>query len=353
MIILLILLILSCIILIHECGHFFAAKYFNVKVEEFGFGFPPRIFGKKKGETVYSFNLLPFGGFVKIFGEDRKEDGDMSQENDMKRSFALQSLGHRAIILLGGIIMNVIFGWVLLSVVLMIGSPRHLMITHVAQNSPAEVQGIKEGDIVIEVKRNDVSMYDPIEVEDFVRVVRSDAGTPFVITFQRGKEVFSRTIEARSNPPQGEGVLGVGIQDIGFAAEPFFQSIYHGAIRSIEMMWLIAKGLISFFATVFINPNTLQSVAGPVGIFMMAQHAGELGIVYLVQLIGMISLNLAVLNLIPFPALDGGRVLFLIIEKIKGSPLSLRGERIANITGFVILLLLMGAVTIGDILKII
>src|SRR3989344_6074893 len=196
---------LSVLVLIHELGHFLSAKFFGVKVEEFGFGFPPRVFGKKIGETVYSLNLLPFGGFVKIFGEDgserKKSTTTMTMTTIAKDSSSFQPIWKRSVIVLAGIFMNIILGWLILSGVFTIGSPEHLMLNDVVKNSPAEIAGIKLGDIVLEVKNDDSVLKDPVKSEQFVSLVKNNPSSVFELKILRDKQTLDFKVLGRENPP--------------------------------------------------------------------------------------------------------------------------------------------------------
>ncbi|KKU94235.1 MAG: RIP metalloprotease RseP [Candidatus Jorgensenbacteria bacterium GW2011_GWA1_48_13] len=345
MIIVLVVVGLSLLILVHEFGHFLAAKLSGVKVEEFGLGFPPRLFGKKIGETIYSINLLPFGGFVRIFGEDGSEETKRDE-----KSFSNQPISHRSAIILAGVIMNVILGWLILSLVFAIGAPEHLMIAEVAPGSPAAEAKLKSGDVILEARTREV-LSDPVRSSAFVDLVENAPGEVF-LKLKRGKDVFETTLAPRREPPAGQGPIGVSLVEIGIPSEPILKSFYRGLTATFRTLVLVAVGLWTFFSRLFVSPEVLETVAGPVGIFALSAQAGYLGLVYLFQLLAFISLNLAVLNLIPFPALDGGRFLLLIIEKIKGKPISRRFQVVVNAAGFVFLIVLMLIVTWRDVLRI-
>ncbi|MEK7630063.1 MAG: site-2 protease family protein [Patescibacteria group bacterium] len=360
MIILIVIIGLSVLILVHELGHFLTAKMFGVKVEEFGFGFPPRILAwrpkrwlkdkgtlrQAQGETEYSFNWLPFGGFVKIFGEDA-ESGETSE-----RSFVSQSVWKRSVIVLAGVFMNIILGWLILSIVLMVGSPEHLMISEVAPQSPAAITGLKPSDLIISASYGSAVLTDPIKSESLVDLVKSAKGEEVLLQAKRGGEILDFSLRGRLNPPPGEGAIGVALLEIGFPASSFFDALGKGLVNTSEAIQAISVGFLNLFTKIFVNPEIVRSLTGPVGIFAVANQTGQLGFIYLFQLIALISLNLAVLNFIPFPALDGGRFLFLIIEKIKGSPVSYKFQRIVNTVGFALLVILMIVVTVQDIIKI-
>ena len=345
MIILIVLISLSVLILVHELGHFLTAKFFGVRVHEFGFGFPPKILGKKVGETTYSLNLLPFGGFVKIHGEDGEEIQD-------KRSFAVQSVGRRSVIVLAGVFMNVFLGWLILSAVFAIGSPRHLAIGGVGEMSPANKANIKGGDVVLEATFNSLVLKDPIRVNEFIALVKEAGENTVNLKIKRGDTIFDVSLRGRTNPPSGQGSLGLSLVEIGFAREPLLKSFAKGAIATFETLKMVSLGFLNFFSRLFVTPQIIETVTGPIGIFTLAAQAGSLGIVYLLELIAFISINLAVLNLIPFPALDGGRFLFLLVEKIKGSPIPRKFQMVVNAIGFVALIILMVIVTVKDITRI-
>ena len=172
------------------------------------------------------------------------------------------------------------------------------------------------------------------------------------LKLKRGKDVFETTLAPRREPPAGQGPIGVSLVEIGIPSEPILKSFYRGLTATFRTLVLVAVGLWTFFSRLFVSPEVLETVAGPVGIFALSAQAGYLGLVYLFQLLAFISLNLAVLNLIPFPALDGGRFLLLIIEKIKGKPISRRFQVVVNAAGFVFLIVLMLIVTWRDVLRI-
>lgn len=356
MVIIAVIISLSVLILAHEIGHFAAAKLFNVKVEEFGFGYPPRLFSRKIGETTYSINLLPLGGFVHILGEDEEQERSAAIEKgentstDTSRYFSRQSLPRRIIILTAGVAMNVLTGWLLFSAVYMVGSPSHLMISNVAQKSPAAEAGLRMNDIIMRAQVGSEIFSDPISNEQFIPAVKKAAGSNIVLDVDRAGERMTFSVSTRANPPKGQGAMGISLDEIGIERQSFFKAIGNGFIASMSVFWTIAKGFGSIISGLFTAPSAaLQGVAGPVGIFNLATQTGKMGFVYLFQLIALISMNLAVLNLIPFPALDGGRVLFIIIEKLKGSPVPQGTQRIVNAIGFSALMLLMIIVTIHDI----
>lgn len=345
--ILIVIIGLSLLILFHELGHLVVAKLFGMRVDEFGIGFPPRLFGKKIGKTIYSINALPFGGFVKIAGENGGEENEQNHGD----TFTTKPIWKRSAVILAGVTMNFVIGWFALSAVFFVGIPEHLMVSDVAQDSPAAIAGIEQGDVILQSLHAGVVLADPVPLDDFIGSVKTSYERDVELTLQRGNEVLSVSLKGRENPPAGEGSLGVGLVEIGAAPLPFFESIGEGFLTAGAFLGTMVSFFIEFFSKIFVDPSIVKSVAGPVGIVSIASQAGSLGLVYLINLFAIISLNLTVLNLIPFPALDGGRFIMLIVEKIKGSPISLRVQQGVNAFGFLILILLMVVVTVQDIGK--
>lgn len=331
--ILFVLIGISVLILLHEFGHFLAARKFGLLVEEFGFGFPPRLFSKKIGETLYSLNLLPFGGFVRLYGENQWEKVESEKK---ARSFFNQPAWKRSLVIVAGVAMNFLIGWILMSVIFMIGTPRVLLVSEVLTGSPAEQVGI--------LPQDQLKGFD--KAPDFISYINQHRGKEITLNIIRaGKDIQFKATPRLS----GEGALGVAVVEAGVERHSFFGALWEG----LKTSWAIIVGILAAFVNLFWGLITqgkiLVDFVGPVGIFGIASQAGSMGFIYLVQLVAMISLNLAVLNIFPFPALDGGRFLFIAIEKIKGSPLNPDLEKSANAVGFILLLLLIVAVTIRDV----
>lgn len=339
-----VIIFLSILILVHELGHFWAAKKFGLLVEEFGFGLPPKIWSKKIGETVYSLNALPFGGFVKIFGED----GGVAEA----RSFSSLSLGRRTIIIAAGVLMNFLFGWLVISVVFSIGLPPAVVITEVRENTPAMEIGLKPGDRIVSVGADSVYFNgDLLNVGSFIKFIDERRGKEVNLKIQRNGETFEFNTTPRINPPLGQGALGIGLVDAGLPKKNILISFWEGFKASLELIKTIIVSIFGLIAKAFVGKASFEQVTGPIGIVKITSQAGTLGFVYLLQLLALISLNLAVINILPFPALDGGRLIFLAIEKIKGSPVNQKFEKIINAVGFSLLIFLMLAITIKDIIK--
>lgn len=336
MTILILIIGISLLILVHELGHFLAAKWFGLLVEEFGFGFPPRLWRRKVGETVYSINALPFGGFVKIYGEQAgAAEGELAA-----RSFSRQSVSRRAIIIAAGVIMNVFMGWLLLSGLYLVGSGQGaIVINEIAPGSPAAEAKLLPGDILAEFRTG----------KNLLSFVQSSQGNPAPFLVQRGGERFTVTMVPRENPPAGEGALGIAFSEAGIPRYPFPQNFTKAFADSFYIIGQVFRALGTMVARIVTGGPVLRDLTGPVGIFQVANQAAEFGFAWLVHLIALISLNLAALNIFPFPALDGGRLLFLAIEKVRGAALSPKKENLANAVGFALLIALMVAVTVKDV----
>ena len=329
-----VIIFLSILVLIHELGHFLVAKKFGLLVEEFGFGLPPQIWKKKIGETIYSINALPFGGFVKIYGEDREEKAEKD------RSFASLPIKKRSLIIFAGVLMNFLLGWLLISVIFSIGVPQAILITKVELNSPAAEIGLQAGDKILSAG-----------ADNFIKFIDEHRGQEIVIKIERNGEIKEFKTIPRINPPAGEGALGIALMESGLAKKNLLASVWEGLKTSVEIIRAVFAAIFNLITKALVGKASLEQIAGPVGIVKITAQAGSLGFVYLLQLLALISLNLVVINIFPFPALDGGRLLFLLIEKIKGSPLPIKFEKYANAVGMAFLLFLMIVITIKDIIR--
>ena len=327
---------IAVLILVHELGHFLAAKFFKIKVEEFGIGFPPRLFSKQFGETRYSINLLPFGGFVRLLGESPVAQ---VSEEERSRSFSNQSIWKRSIVIGAGVVMNFVLGWIIISGLFLFGSSQPVGITAVVPDSPAAIAGLQPGDKVLGFDA----------VDNFISFVNENRGQEITLNIERGGEELTFSVVPRVETAPGQGALGVGVGEIGFPRLSFFGSIGQGFMTSIAVSVTIFVALFNLIIGIFTGGIALESFVGPVGLFQVASQAGSLGISFLLNLIALISLNLMVLNILPFPALDGGRLLFLFIEKVKKSPIPPKIEITIMAAGFIFLLLVMVAITIKDI----
>lgn len=363
--------ILALLIFVHEFGHFIVAKKSGMQVDEFGFGFPPRLVGIQRlagkfkfvwghkppadpTKTVYSINWIPLGGFVKIVGENNEEVQD-------PKSFVNKPFFNRLLTLLAGVLMNVILAWVLFSVGYMSGLPvavdsntklpagAHLRekqtgIIEIVADSPASKAGLQANDIIKSIDSKNFS-----DSEDLRSYILSNAGKDFDFEVRRGKSELHVQVPSQANPGEGSGPTGIVLAQVGKLSFPFHLAIWQGAKTTVTQIQEIAKGLYSLFS----SGQGLSSLGGPVKIASLTGQVANMGFVYLIQFTAFLSLNLAILNVLPIPALDGGRILFLLIEKIRGKANNQKAEQIANTAGFFLLLLLMLVITVRDISRLI
>ena len=344
------------LIVLHEFGHFILAKKFGVKVEEFGIGIPPRIFGKKLGETIYSINLIPFGAFVKLFGEEK--------DIEDPQSFSFKPIWQRALIVLGGVVSFWIISAVLLTFVFWLGAPQQIsddanhnlinpkvQIVAIAPNSPAQTADLKPGDTIRELKVNNQQLLinKVKEVQDFTEQFK---GQEIILIIERNKEVFEVSLTPRVNPPAGEGAMGVALARTATISYPWFKAPWLGITATVNLTILIIQGWYQAIVNAISGMPTGVQIMGPVGIFNLLRQAGEMGINYYLYLIAVISLFLAVFNILPIPALDGGKLFFLGIEKIRGKPVPSKIEQKITMFFFVLLLALILFFTLKDIQRI-
>lgn len=348
-----VIIAISLLVLVHEWGHFYFARILGVRVEEFGFGFPPKLFSRVKNGVRYSFNALPFGGFVKIFGEHGEGEGD-------NKSFISRPAWQRFIILGAGVFMNFMLAWVVFSIAAAVGLPQAgdtpkggtpVSIIGVLPSSPAEQAGLKFGDQILEMRSYETSLRIESEkdVRDFADAYR---GEEVALMVRRGDEIREVRMTPRAQSPEGEGPLGVALARLTLVKTPWYLAPVEGFLTLIRSVSAVVNGFFLILREIAVSGTTSVAVSGPVGIFFFADDTRTLGIAYFLQFIGMLSVNLGVINFLPIPALDGGRILFLAIEKIKGRRVSPNVENIIHAVGFAFLILMMALVTYKDVVKI-
>jgi len=334
------------LIIAHELGHFAAAKASGVKVEEFGLGLPPRLFGVRWGETLYSLNAIPLGGFTKMAGE---EDPQVS------RSLASKGIGTRLLVLSAGSLMNLILPILLLSIAFMVP---HSMITEpvvikeVAPNSPAAAAGIEAGDVIISINEKPVR-----NTGDLHRYIYPNRGQETTFLTKHGDSTKEVQLIPRWKPPEGEGAIGISIdidavmsnQTIVSQHYPFWEAIPLGASTCIETFVLFKNGITSM-----IIGATPVEFAGPVGIAQLTGEIARAGISPLLVFAAFLSINLGIINLFPLPALDGGRIVFVLLEWVRrGKRVSPKTEGLVHYIGFLLLMAVIVIITYQDIIRII
>lgn len=359
--ILIFIIVIVALIVVHEFGHFVAAKLSGMRVDEFGLGYPPRAATIAKiGETVYTLNWLPFGGFVKIYGEDG--DGENT------RAFSRRPRVLQALVLVAGIAMNLLFAYVLITGALISGTPRALSASELAQahsmelavaavlpGSPAAQAGLLPGDSILSAK-DATGTWHAADPASFTTFIAESVGAPVTLSVQRnGSElsVVATPVAGVVTSDPSRYALGVEVATIGIVPLSLGKAIVQGASFTWSATVLTAEGLLHFFYSIFTLRADLSQVAGPVGIATAVGSASAQGIGNLFAIMAIISINLALINLIPIPALDGGRLLFVIIESVIRRPIKPSFARAANAIGFMLLVLLMVVVTAHDLFRIV
>jgi regulator of sigma E protease len=356
------LIILSALIIVHELGHFLVAKKFGIRVDEFGLGYPPRaakLFSWKGSD--FTLNWLPFGGFVKIFGENPEaaEAGAPTADN-----FQSKNRGIQASVLAAGVFFNFIFAWFLISLGFVTGIPSpagldlplenpQTVITLVVPGSPADLGGLKTGDTLLSLHRGDNILEPgeagvPVAPSAFSEFI-AFSPEPIVFTVERGDEVTEKIVTPASDIIKGRPAVGIAMETIGTVHLPIHLAVWEGLKTTCELTWLTAKAIVMLIGQAFVGKADLGAVTGPVGIVGMVGDMRELGLSYLVTFTALLSINLSIINLLPFPALDGGRLLMVGIETLTRRPIPPRYFNAINAAGFALLIFLMILITIRDV----
>ncbi|MDZ7798386.1 MAG: RIP metalloprotease RseP [Patescibacteria group bacterium] len=346
-------LVLSIVIIVHEFGHFLAAKKTGVKVEEIGLGFPPRMFAFKKNDREYSLNWIPLGGFVRLKGQ-----GDRSVQSE--DSFNTKKVWQRALIMSAGVLMNVILAIVVFSFGFTLGLPsaigdnvpgakisdEKIQVYEVVENTPAEKAGLKTGDIIISIDDQGYK-----DINNLKNYYTDKEGETLNISVKRGGEIINLNIKPEKLDESDQAKMGVSLVNTGIVSFPLHLAVWNGLKATFIMLWQIILGFYNLIKNALISHQISADVAGPVGIAVITGQMAKMGFVYLLEFIGMLSLTLALINFLPLPALDGGHLLFLLIEKIKGSRVNERVENIVHTVGFYLIILLFFVITFRDIIK--
>lgn len=347
--ILIFIVALSVLVLVHEFGHYFAAKFTGVRVEEFGLGLPPMIWGKKIGKTIWSLNWLPIGGFCKLEGESPEEDKKSST------SFMYKNPWQKGLIVLGGVIMNLVLAVVIFSTVYTIlGIPEttnKVKVISVVKDSPAEKSGLKENDWVLSVNGTYVS-----KPEELTKEVAKDKGEETNLLVNRDGQLIPVSVLVRENPPSGQGAMGVAISNTEMKKIAWYQ-FYKGIVAGFKEAYywgkIIFGGITKMVGGLLVG-KVPSDVAGPIGMYEATTSIKKSqGILAVVHFFGVVSVNLAVVNVLPFPALDGGRIIFVIYEMITRKRANQKFEGVVNNIGMIILLSMILLITAGDIWRIV
>lgn len=353
MTIIIFLIVLAILIFVHELGHFLVARWCGIRVDTFALGFGPKIFSKTVGETKYSLNMIPFGGYVKIFGEN--PDDESINGADKARSFVHKSKLQQIAVLVAGVVFNFIFACMLISLAFSIGVPAstesysnykdymdagHITITAINKGSPAEKAGLKVGDILL-----------VNSTEELQKSIDASATNGIDIKYKRDGVDDSVKIIAEKGIVEGKYAIGIAMDSVAILKLPIHKAILEGIRFTLHSIVTTFIGIYDLILGSIVGKANLSSVTGPVGIAGLVSDAARLGFTYLIMFTAIISINLGVLNLIPFPALDGGRILFVIIESIIRRPMKPALANTLNAVGFVLLITLMIVVTYKDIVR--
>jgi len=348
------IIVLAVLIFVHELGHFLVARAFGIRVDAFALGFGPKLFSFKKGETLYSLNLIPFGGYVKIFGEN--PDDESIKGPDSARSFVHKAKWKQICVLSAGVVFNFVFAWIIISTAFFSGVPtsvesypeyasqmkdEHIAITYIEPKSPAEKVGLKAGDEIVGFSN----------LEEIQNAINTSGDKGIALTYKRFGIEDTKNIIAKEGIVPGKYAVGIAMDKVATLELPIHLSIYEAGRLTLHMMKLVTVGIYDLIYGIFDGTSKLSSVTGPIGIAGLVGDAAQLGFTYLLMFTAIISVNLGILNLVPFPALDGGRILFVMIETIIRRPIKPIVANAVNSVGFALLILLMIVVTYRDIAK--
>jgi regulator of sigma E protease len=349
--ILIFVVVLAVLVLVHELGHFLTARFFGIEVEEFGFGFPPRVFGVKKNGTVYSLNWIPLGGFVRIKGED---DPTATGPG----SFQEKGRGVRTAVIAAGVAMNLLLSSLLFAGAFMIGLPqisddlpagakvreRRVQVIEVLPEFPASEAGIRAGDVIASIDGRTFE-----RVEEIQQYVNERGDAAILVEVRRGKEAFVREMLPRASDETGKRIMGVALVETAVVSFPAHQALVRGFAATGYYVKEIFAAVGELVRGVFVKEAEPVEFSGPVGIAVITGQVARLGFVYLLNFAALLSVNLAVINILPIPALDGGRLLFILIERVRGRAVRPLIEAAIHRAAFIFLLLLVIFITLKDI----
>lgn len=349
------------LIILHELGHYLFAKKYGVKIEEFGIGLPPRLIGKKIGETIYSINLIPLGAFVRLEGEDQTAGGP--------RSFSTKPIWQRMVIVAAGVV-----AFWLVAVVIFTGLGATsgiptgigdeetqgienpiVQILGVAKDSPAQIAGIELGDSILKMEEQSSEIFiEPTKVSEIQSFSDTISGKEIILTLQRGEDIRQVTLTPRIKPPDGEGAMGVALVRTAFVKYTWLESPFQAVLRTGRLTIDIVKGLVDLIVNLVSGKGVPLGVefTGPVGIVHLLTNSLSLGVAHFLSFFAVLAVYLAIFNALPIPVVDGGKLLFLGIEAIRKKPVSELWEKRVSAVVFVLLITMMIWVTIKDIIRI-
>lgn len=347
------ILILGIMVFVHELGHFLMAKRAGVKVLEFSFGFKPRLWSKKIGETTYGINAIPLGGYVHMYGEDEKQEGTRAYNN--------KTIFQRFLILIAGPIMNIVLGWLVLSILMITGfiplfpgvaenpyinTLQTVKLISVADNSPASTSGLKAGDKILKIDDKTIATD-----SDFIAQIRTKNGQEVTLSGERDGSPISLKVTPRVNPPEGQGALGVTLGADGKVKSSVIAAPAAGLYETGRVLAMSTTGLVDYFKNLIVHQKISDDVTGLIGVGALTGVARRLGIDYLAQLLALISIGLGVANVLPILPLDGGHIAALAYEKVRGRPLSDRQFNALATAGLTFVVLLFIIISVKDFIR--
>lgn len=358
------LVILVVLVIVHEFGHFIAAKLTGMRVDEFAFGFPPRLFSKKYGETVYAFNAIPLGGYVSIWGEngsddDKKEHGAKTNP----RAFGNRPAWAQLLVLFAGVAMNMLLALVIF-IFISYGDVRissddviygaraknlELVVAEVSKESPAYRAGIIPGSVITSItsaeKKADIS-----SATSVILFIEKNQNNPFFITYRAPDGIVKETtIAAVYGIIPEKKALGIALDTLGTVELSIIEAFIVGYERTVTMTQMTAYGLADVVTSLFKGESVIESLSGPVGIAKIVGETSTYGYEAVLTLVAILSINLAIFNILPLPALDGGRIVVVTIETILRRKIPFTYYSWVNLLGFSLLILLLIVVTINDV----
>ena len=349
------LLVISVLVFVHELGHFLAAKKAGIKVEEFAFGFPPKIFSKKVGETVYAINAIPIGGYVRMLGED--------EESKSKRSFSQKSTLARGTVSVAGVLMNVILSWLILTIGFAVGmtpitstpdslpgekTNQQIIVTGVNKGSIAEKVGLSQGDEILSISYlNEKTVFG--NTSELSNYTKSHLGKGIDITFKHDNNIITQSANL---PAESDAPLGISIAETAKVRTAWYMAPVVALREVAKIVQLHYEFFGTLFKNIFVHGQLSEGVGGPVAIYVYSGMAAKAGAMVVLQFIAILSISLAIMNILPFPALDGGRLLFIILERIfHKKVLKENVENMVHAIGFALILVFAAVVTYKDIIN--
>lgn len=353
------LVVLTVLVLVHELGHYLVAKFFKIKVEEFGIGFPPKVWGKKIGETLYSINALPIGGFVKLFGEDEAGAGRLKipskkiKVSDSSRAYYARPPWQKALVVASGVIMNFVLAVVIISFLFaFVGvgiAGDKVIVSSVLKDSPAQTAGLKSGDIIEEVNGQKIT-----STQQLINETKKYLGKEISLSIRSGKDQKELKITPRKEYPKNQGPIGVAItQNFEVKKYPWYEAPIVGTKEALKTSWLIIVSFGQVISQLVTQGIVPKEVAGPIGIAQLTGQVVQVGPFAVLSFVAILSLNLAILNILPIPALDGGRLFFVLIEAVTRRRVHPKFESYAHAVGMAFLLALILLITLHDITRVI